>query len=372
MSPRIPPFWLACYSQPYETLPKWWGRGCNIAVKAELRNGTVDQKLWRQKCREAGLPYVDTFIDASDADDPWLMGWILTDSDEWNRRYKALMDTGKADQANALILRLQDEAVKLAALNKAKGTAKWIMANADGMACTAAYGAYDGLKNQERALLPLLTMRCSDWYPVVNTKPGEEARRPMWLPAQAVERTQTWGGMKMPTDPEPMYAAFIEGAKGWNSPLSITGDQMFQICNYLMGKSFPGPRPNSEMTLSGVKMFILWSANGQSGPGWKWDAMNDEQVTAWKAICNKMDPQHPAWTSGPVTPSPADDTAARLKKLEDLAASQADAIGAMMKRLDAVEGTANRASQLLNVQGQQIGALQRVINSIGKAAVVEG
>jgi hypothetical protein len=54
---------------------------------------------------------------------------------------------------------------------------------------------------------------------------------------------------------------------------------------YLTGdKAFPFPSPTGKSTLSVkqplIDILIWWTANGQSGPGWKWIAQTPEQAAA--------------------------------------------------------------------------------------------
>jgi hypothetical protein len=282
--------YCAMYTLPIRLMDEAKARGCNLLVHSESENGTVLQRAWRSAARDRGLPYVDTYLDDSDTEDPSLLGWIVRDSDEWNRkRTRKNPTTGAFEDYLPEVTPFVAEAQKLAALNAARGTSKWIMANADGPSVTTALDQkppYNGVRNNEKALLPFLTVRSVDWYPVNNTAqntPAEIARRPLDLPAKAVYRLRTWSDEI--GAPPALYAAFVEAQKGWNSPLAVTPDQMREQVAYLTGdKAFPFPSPTGKSTLSVkqplIDILIWWTANGQSGPGWKWIAQTPEQAAA--------------------------------------------------------------------------------------------
>lgn len=298
--------YVGCYKQRARDLKAWAGRGINLALLSESENGTVGQRIWRAAARDAGLVYIDTYLDDDDANDPNLIGWSLKDSDEWNRARGPL----SIRQATAPLI---TEAAKLAALNKAKGTNKLIFANADGPGVTFAMmekPPYDGVKNNEKAVLPSLTLRSVDWYPVVsipNTTPAEIARRPLYLPAMAVWRLRTWS--EQIGAPPAQYMAIVEAAKGWKSPLGITGDQMRETVDYLMGsRPFTVPDANGKpVGIQGrqIDMLVFWTANGQDGPGWNWFASNADQEAAIIDITAKIKtPSVPPTPALPVVSQP--------------------------------------------------------------------
>jgi hypothetical protein len=164
--------------------------------------------------------------------------------------------------------------------------------------------AYDGVKNGEKALLPSLTARSVDWYPSSKppaTAPSEVVRRPMYLPAQAVWRLRTWSDQV--NAPPATYVAIVEAAKGWNSALSVTPDQMREQVDYLVGnRPFPVPDANArQVQVQGRQIDILvwWTANGQDGPGWNWFASTPAQEAALIEITAKL--KAPAPSTQPTT-----------------------------------------------------------------------
>ncbi len=281
--------YIGCYKQRARDLKAWAGRGINLALLSESENGTVDRLVWRAAARAAGLVYIDTYASDADADDPSLIGWSLTDSDEWNRGRGPL----NARQPTAPLVA---EAQKLAALNAAKGTNKLIFANADGPTVTTALfekPPYDGVKNNEKAVLPFLSARSVDWYPIISipsTLPSEIARRPLYLPAQAAWRIRSWSDQV--GAPPAQYMAIVEAAKGFKSPISVTGDQMRETVDYLMGaRPFPVPDANGKPVMvqgKQIDMLVFWTANGQDGPGWNWFASNGDQEAAIVGITAKF------------------------------------------------------------------------------------
>lgn len=281
--------YVGCYRQRARDLKAWAGRGINLALLSENENGTVSQLDWRAAAKAAGLVYIDTYASDADAEDPSLIGWSLSNSDEWNRGRGPL-------NARQPVAPLIAEAAKLAALNQAKGTNKLIFANADGPTVTTAMWEkppYDGVKWNEKAVLPSLTARSVDWYPIISlpsTQPSEIARRPLYLPAQAVWRMQTWcsGINAQPAQ----YIAIVEAAKKWSAPVGITGDQMRETVDYLMGaRPFPVPDANGKPVMVQCKqidMLVWWTANGHDGPGWSWFASNGDQEAAIVGITAKI------------------------------------------------------------------------------------
>lgn len=301
---------VGIYSQPASSLQKWRDRGMSLAMHWESESGKVTQAQWRAAARAAGLVYLDTYLADSDADDPHLVGWILRDSDEWNR--------ARGNPATRpAVAPFIAEAQQFAALNRARGASKWIVANADGPGVTTAMWEkppYPGIVNNEKALLPYLTGRSWDWYPVVNTAantPAEIARRPMYLPAQAGWRIRTW--CEAWGAPPAKQIAIVEAAKGWKAPLGVTAAQMIEQAEYLMGeKPFPVPDANARpVTFQGqlANVLVFWTANGQDGPGWRWDVCTDEQLAAMKTIANRYAPR-------PVATQPTDDIRAQLDRIE--------------------------------------------------------
>lgn len=280
--------YVGIYSQPAASLAKWRERGMTLAMHWESESGKVTQAQWRAAARAAGLVYIDTYLADADVDDPHLVGWILKDSDEWNR--------ARGNPATRpAVAPFIAEAQKLTALNKTRGASKWIVANADGPGVTTAMWEkppYPGIANNEKALLPHLTARSWDWYPVVNTAantPEQIARRPMYLPAQAGWRIRTW--CEAWGAPAARQIAIVEAAKGWRAPLGVTGAQMIEQAEYLMGdRPFPVPDANARPVQYQGQLadaLIFWTANGQDGPGWRWDVCTDDQLAAMKTITNR-------------------------------------------------------------------------------------
>jgi hypothetical protein len=341
--------WIGVYTQPIESFDKWAAYGTNLLVHSELKNGTVSQAAWRAAARARGFVYLDTYLSDDDADDPNLLGWILKDSDEWNR--------ARGNPATRPAVRpMIEEAQRLRALNAARGTSKWIFANADGPGVTVALWErppYNGVRNNEKALLPHLTARSMDWYPRVfttSTQPTDLARRPLYLPAQAVWRLRTWSDEL--SAPPAAYVAIVEAARGHKSPLGITGDEMRETVDYLTGqRPFPVPDANARpvMThLPPIDALIFWTANGQSGPGWRWDATNDDQRLALIDITTRLKTQPPP---PPATqPSELDTLRAKLAATEaERDAARADAATKAAER-DAARARIQKAIEALNQQ----------------------
>jgi hypothetical protein len=360
--------YVAMYTIPIRLMDEAKSRGINLLVHSELENGTVDQRAWRKAAADRGLPYIDTYLDDSDANDPNLLGWIVRNSDEWNRvrgNPPVLPDVAP----------FIAETKRLAALNAAKGTSKWIMANCDGQAALAALfekPPYNGVKNGEKSLLPFLTLRSVDIYPVVATAadtPEQRARRPMDMPAKAVYRLRTWSDEI--GAPPALYAAFVEAQKGWNSPLAVTPDQMREQVAYLAGdKAFPFPSPTGKSTLSVkqplIDILIWWTANGQSGPGWKWIAQTPEQAAAQTDITRALlGTSLPPLPDDPA-PDPRDALIAELKW---------QVVDADRATADALAKVADLETQLANAN-VTVKALARVVFALNevddaRAAVVQ-
>lgn len=348
--------YVGCYKQRARDLKAWAGRGINLALLSESENGTVSQLAWRQAARDAGLFYIDTFLSEDDALDPNLIGWSLTNSDEWNRARGPL----SVRQPTAPLIA---EAAKLAALNKAKGTNKLIFANADGPGVTFAMfekPPYDGVKNNEKAVLPSLTLRSADWYPVVsipNTTPGEIARRPLYLPAMAVWRLRTW--CDQIGAPPAQYMAIVEAAKGWKSPLGITGDQMRETVDYLMGaRPFTVPDANGKpVGVQGrqIDMLVFWTANGQDGPGWNWFASNADQEAAIIDITAKIKTLPAAPIPVPPIVTQPEELAA-VKSRMDRLQQQVDDQGKLLADAVLKAGQAKAAADSANAMLAAIGA----------------
>lgn len=281
--------YVGVYTQRARDLAFWASKGINLAVHWESESGNVTQAQWRQAARDAGLYYIDTYLSDGDVTDPNLIGWLLKDSDEWNRARGN--PPYRPDPAPFI-----EEAKRLALLNATAGANKIIMANADGPGVTTAIfekPPYNGIKNGEMALLPFLTGRSIDWYPVVgtaSTQPSEIARRPMHLPAQAVWRLRTWSDAAQAQPAT--YAAIIEAAKNHRAPLGVTPAQMREQVDYLIGnRPFPVPDANAKpVQFQGklVDIIVWWTANGQDGPGWKWIASTDEQLAALEEITRSI------------------------------------------------------------------------------------
>lgn len=338
----------AMYTIPIRLMDEAKSRGINLLVHSESENGTVDQRAWRKAARDRGLPYVDTYLDDSDCDDPGLLGWIVKDSDEWNRR-RTRLDPATNKYVDYLpeVAPFVAEAQRLAALNAARGMSKWIMANADGPSATTSLDQkppYNGVANHEKTLLPYLTVRSVDWYPVNNTAantPAEIARRPLDLPAKAVYRLRTWSDEI--GAPPAMYAAFVEAQKGWKSPLGVTPDQMREEVAYLTGqKAFPFPNVTGKTILTIqqplIDILIWWTANGQDGPGWKWIAQTPEQAAAQTDITKALLGTSP-------TPAPVPDADALAKALRDLATAQRDKADALAQVADLRTQLATQAAK---------------------------
>jgi hypothetical protein len=282
--------YVGCYKQRARDLAARAADGFNLVVMSEPESGTVPQSVWRKAARDAGLMYIDTYLSDDDATDPNLLAWALTNSDEWNRA------RGPSAVRQPLAPMIA-EAQKLQAINAAKGTNKPIYANADGPGVTFAIfekPPYNGVKNGEKGLLPYLGIRSVDWYPVVataSTDPAVVAGRQMYLPAQAAWRMRTWSDEIQA--PPALYFVIIEAAKNWKAPLGVTGAQMREQVDYLMGRrSFPVP---ADATGKAVQYqgqvadgVIFWTANGQDGPGWNWYAGNDEQQTTMRALVSEL------------------------------------------------------------------------------------
>lgn len=294
-----PVVYFGVYSQPKEDAAKWAAEGITLAIHSELRlvNGvpTVNQREWRTAYRNAKIRYIDTYMDDADFDDPWLLGFIVKGADEFNRRF-ANGNIGESE-INSYVT----EAKRLATINAAKGAGKMIFINADGPHTTIALWQtppYNGEKNKEKTVMPHSTARSVSWYPVMLTTPGEESRRPMYLPAQAVYRQLSWSN-KWQAQPA-IYAAFVEAAKKFNAPLGVTGAQMEEQVAYLMAeKEFDWPTSDKPPKVAKVKLpapcriVCFWTQNGQDGPGWRWDVRNDDQKAAMQRIIQKYAPRPP-------------------------------------------------------------------------------
>jgi hypothetical protein len=105
--------------------------------------------------------------------------------------------------------------------------------------------------------------------------------------------------------------AIVEAAKGWKSPLGITGDQMRETVDYLMGnRPFPVPDANGKAVMvqdQQIDILVFWTANGQDGPGWNWFASDVDQEAAIISITANVK------AGGTVpTPEPAPDPIAAL------------------------------------------------------------
>lgn len=336
--------WVGVYSQPIESFDKWKAMGVNLLVHSELKNGTVKQADWRAGARARDLHYIDTYLSDDDVNDDHLLGWVVKDSDEWNRA------RGNPPVRPAVAPFIA-EAQRLAALNVAKGTSKWIFANADGPSVTTALWEkppYPGIVNGEKALLPYLTARSMDWYPRVSTastQPSEVARRPLYLPAQATWRLKTWSD-QIGAQPA-AYIAIVEAAKGWNSPLGVTGDEMRETVDYLMGvRPFPVPDANAKpinVQYRAADVVVFWTANGQSGPGWKWDVMTDDERAALIDITARIKDtgMMPVPTTLPTTlPVPSTLPTTQPDPIATLAA-KVDAQAAEIVAMKATVGTLN-------------------------------
>jgi hypothetical protein len=277
--------YVANYTLPIELFGKALGIGANLLIASESKNGTVPQATWRTQARAAGFKYIDTPMTEDDCGDPSLIGWIIPNSDEWNR------PRGNPPMLPA-VGPLQLWADTLAGWNAKHGTKKLIMANADGMHVTAALWEkppYPGITGNEKALMPRLSLRFSDWHVVANTTPGQEGRRPLWLPAQSVWRMRTWN--QSWGSPTSLYGSFVEAAHKAGAPLSVTPAQMQTEVDHLTGVlPFDVPDANAQPVKATENIDILcwWTANGQSGPGWNWWASDPDQEAMMKTITGKL------------------------------------------------------------------------------------
>jgi hypothetical protein len=325
---------VGMYSIPARLLPEAKKRGINCIFHSESESGKVSQADWRAACRDEALRYFDfpsADLDA-DADDPFLAGWIIRDSDEWNR---VRGTSGVPDPARFIA-----EAERLAAYNAARVAAGKptvpVCANADGPAVTAAIfekPPYNGVKNNERAVFRKVNGRFIDWYPAVQTAantPAELAKRPDYLPAQAVQRVRDWMVLNdvrdgfVPAWPA-FYGVIVEANTGHNRPVAVTPERMQAQIDYLLGRaSFPYPADpifsgktivQKIMDADAVpRVKIDWTANGLDGAGWKWIAQSDAQAQKQLEI-NRMllgTPDAPVPTD-PVPPPTPIDAAAKLR-----------------------------------------------------------
>lgn len=303
--------YVGMYSIPMRLMPEAKARGCNTLYKAELENGNAKRGDWRAVARDLGFYYVDEPSDdlAADLADPFLLGWCLPHSDEWNRvRGTTLQDPAP----------LVEQARNFRTAATAAG--KWVTANADGQAITTSLfekPPYNGVKGNEVRVMRELTLRTMDDYPVNNTSantPEQIARRPMYLPAQALYRMQRWMAMDAAAVVAD-YGVIVEAQKGWNSPLAVTPDQMREQRDYLLGrKPFPWPVDDvfdgSKKTTDSIKvmprLWVWWTGNGQNGPGWKWIAQTDEQRQAQIEITTELlgTPAAPPPEPGPLPDAP--------------------------------------------------------------------
>lgn len=353
--------YVGVYSQRARDLAFWASKGINLAVHWESESGNVTQAQWRQAARDAGLCYIDTYLSDADVTDQNLIGWLLKDSDEWNRARGN--PAYRPDTAPFI-----EEAKRLALLNTAAGTDKLILANADGPGVTTAIfekPPYNGVKNGELALLPFLTGRSIDWYPVVgtaSTQPSEIARRPMHLPAQAVWRLRTWSDAAQAKPAT--YAAIIEAAKNWRAPLSVTPAQMREQVDYLIGnRAFPVPDANGKpVQFQGklVDIIVWWTANGQDGPGWRWIASTDEQLAALEEITRNIKASSPA-TRPTTNPAPVPEVN------PDIAALRVD-IADIKTRIDVLQS--NTLARQMDQQAQ-LDAAAAFIDAIRRAAATQ-
>ena len=319
--------YVGMYTIPIRLMGTAKSRGGNLLMKAELENGKVSRADWRAAARDNGFYYIDEYLSDDDVNDPWLLGWTLAYSDEWNRKR-----TRSGVDFYPDISPLMSQLDYLWQLKVRTGCTKWVHANADGMAVTASMfekPPYNGMRGSEVPVMARLTLRTTDWYPVMKTSantPSEIARRPMYLPAQALLRMQTWmdAAASNATPPVPGdYGCIVEANTGWNSPLAVTADEMRQQRDFLLGRAaFPFPSDPVADGRQAVakkltvlpKVWVWWTGNGQDGPGWKWIAQSDEQATCQAAITAELlgtapqpapDPEPPVVVP-PVTPPSAD------------------------------------------------------------------
>lgn len=295
--------YVGMYSIPARLLGEVVKRGCNCVFHSETDDGKVNQADWRFACREAGLGYFDfpsANLDA-DAADPFLFGWIIRDSDEWNRKRGTQSTLTNPAAFIAEANRLQSFNVGQAASGNRTVP---VCANADGPSVTTAIyekPPYNGVANNERRLMRRLNGRFVDWYPAVNTAantPSEVARRPDYLPAQAVQRMFDWMadewasympgvGEAMVSPGEAWYGVIMEANTPSNKPVAVTPARMRAQIDYVLGRSpfsypadpkFSGKTVVQKIIDVRVRVKIDWTANGSDGPSWKWIAQTDAQA----------------------------------------------------------------------------------------------
>jgi hypothetical protein len=369
---------VGMYSIPARLLPEAKKRGVNCIFHSESESGKVSQADWRSACREQGLYYFDFPSDDLDADaeDLFLVGWIIRDSDEWNRKRRIDGVDQVVDPAAFIA-----EADRLNAYNATRMAAGkqpvYVCANGDGPTITTAIfekPPYDGRKNNERALYRRVNGRFMDWYPAVGTAsnaPSEIARRPDYLPAQAVQRIFDWmrdepyvppGDGPVPLPVTAWYGAIVEANTGHNRPVAVTPDRMQAQIDFLLGRTaFPypaDPKYSGKTIVQKIidrecvpRTLIHWTANGLDGAGWKWIAQTDAQAQKQLEI-NRMllgapgdVPNDPA-----PAPTPVPDTVAKLQAEFDQFRST---IIAMVGTIGATaQESANRLDAIANAAGR--------------------
>jgi hypothetical protein len=360
--------YVGMYSIPVRLMPQAKARGCNTLMHSETDDGKVSQADWRAAARANGFYYLDfpsADLDA-DAADPFLIGWLIKDSDEWNRkRSRSNPTTGVWEDYLPDVTPFLAEADRLQAYRAATGKGPSVCANADGPAVTTALDQkppYPGLKNNERVLMKRLNGLFMDHYPVTNTganTPAEIARRPMYLPAQAMQRMYDWMGLEPDRVRPQWYGAIIEANTGSGKPLAVTPAQMREQVDYLIGrKAFPYPvDPNANGKLvsdrllaveARPRVLIHWTANGANGPAWKWIAQTDEQAAAQTDITKAL--------LGTPTPAPLPD---------DPAPDAKDALIAELQRQVAdAEKRAETAADQYAVCAARVAELQDAIRGL--------
>jgi hypothetical protein len=220
-----------------------------------------------------------------------------------------------------------------------------VCANADGPSVTTAIyekPPYNGVANNERRLMRLLNGRFVDWYPAVNTAantPAEVARRPDYLPAQAVQRMFDWmwdeftsgaasgDNLTMVNPGSAWYGVIMEANTAANKPVAVTPARMRAQADYVLGRmpfmypadpKFSGKTVVQKIIDPRVRVKIDWTANGADGPGWKWIAQTDAQAQMQLDINRELlgTPATPGPVVDPppiVIPPPPVDPAAQLR-----------------------------------------------------------
>jgi hypothetical protein len=318
--------YVGMYSIPARLLGEVVKRGCNCVFHSETDDGKVNQADWRSACRETGLG-------TSTSRRPT---WTPTPT---TRSYSAgssrIRTNGIASAACQACLRTRPGSSPKRTGYGRSTTARiaagkrWVpvCANADGPSVTTAIyekPPYNGVANNERRLMRLLNGRFVDWYPAVNTAantPAEVARRPDYLPAQAVQRMFDWmwdeftsgaasgDNLTMVNPGSAWYGVIMEANTAANKPVAVTPARMRAQADYVLGRmpfmypadpKFSGKTVVQKIIDPRVRVKIDWTANGADGPGWKWIAQTDAQAQMQLDINREL-------LGTPATPGPVVD-----------------------------------------------------------------